>query len=110
MGSRNSTELKNHMSSFGDIIAQGNVLVQFHATWCQPCKILSPIVEELAKEWGDQIRVIKIDVDKNQPLSQKLQVQGVPTLILYSEGKSVWRKSGVLPKHQLKAEIENALR
>ncbi|GGH77633.1 thioredoxin [Phaeocystidibacter marisrubri] len=98
------------MSTFGEIIGTGNVLVDFHATWCQPCKMLGPILQELAGEWGDQVKVIKIDVDRNPELAQKLDVRGVPTMVLYVNGKSVWRKSGVLPKHQIKAEIEHAIR
>lgn len=94
------------MSSFKDIIAKGNVLVDFHATWCGPCKVLGPVLQDLAKEWGDQVKIIKVDVDRNPELSQKLAVQGVPTMIFYVDGQPKWRKSGALPKHVIKQELE----
>ncbi len=97
------------MSRFGDVVKEGNVLVDFHATWCGPCKVLGPVLQELSSEWGDRVKVIKIDVDKNQELAQKLSVQGVPTMILYVGGKPVWRKSGALPKHVIKQEVEPLL-
>lgn len=97
------------MSRFGDVVKEGNVLVDFHATWCGPCKVLGPVLQELSSEWGDRVKVIKIDVDKNQELAQKLSVQGVPTMILYVGGKPVWRKSGALPKHAIKQEVEPLL-
>lgn len=97
------------MSTFNDIVAEGNVLVDFHATWCQPCKILGPILVDLAKEWDGKVKVIKIDVDRNPAIAQALSIQGVPTMMLYVNGKPVWRQSGVLPKHELKAQIEAAL-
>lgn len=93
------------MSSFKDIIGHGNVLVDFHATWCGPCHSLAPILKEYAQEKGDALKVIKIDIDKNQALATKLGIQGVPTMILYKDGVQVWRKSGVLPKHMLEAEL-----
>lgn len=93
------------MSSFSEIIKEGNVLIDFHATWCGPCHTLSPIIQEYAQEHKGAVRVIKIDIDKNQQLAQKLAVRGVPTLVLYKDGKQVWRKSGALPKHMLEAEL-----
>ncbi len=85
------------------------VLVDFHATWCGPCKMLSPILKELSAEMKEQLRIIKIDIDKNQELSQKLNVRGVPTLILYKGGEPIWRQSGLLTKVQLKNQIESLL-
>lgn len=88
--------------SFKSII-EGNqpVLVDFHATWCGPCKAQAPILKELAPEIKDKARIIKIDVDKNQALAQQHQVRSVPTLILFKGGQSVWRHSGVASKQQL---------
>ncbi|NER17331.1 thioredoxin [Spongiivirga citrea] len=89
-------------SSFSDILKSApTVLVDFYADWCGPCKSLAPILKQVKDELGDDIKIVKIDVDKNQPLAATYQVQGVPTLILYKDGKQVWRQSGVIPKHQL---------
>ena len=94
-------------SSFSQIInSETPVLVDFYADWCGPCKTLAPILKNLKEELGDAIKIVKIDVDKNQPLAAKYQVRGVPTMILYKEGKQVWRQSGVVPKEQLKQVIE----
>jgi len=89
-------------NSFNTIIASApTVLVDFYATWCGPCKTLAPILKQVKDELGDQVKIVKIDVDKNQSLAAKYQVRGVPTMILYKEGKQVWRQSGVVPAAQL---------
>ncbi|MDR7130428.1 thioredoxin 1 [Algoriphagus sp. 4150] len=77
------------------------VLVDFFATWCGPCKMMQPILEDTAKQMGDKVRILKVDVDKNQLAAGKFQVRGVPTLILFQKGKILWRESGVIPAHQL---------
>jgi thioredoxin 1 len=90
------------MSKFGDLIKSKKlVLVDFHAEWCGPCKMLSPIVARVAKQVGDDVRVVKIDVDKNQSIAATLGIRGVPTLVLYKEGKLVWRQSGVIQERDL---------
>lgn|SRR5690606_4154757 len=92
--------------SFKDLInADAPVLVDFFATWCGPCQTLSPIVEELAKEWSEKVKVIKVDIDKNQKAALAYNIRGVPTLILFKNGNMVWRKSGLLTKRDLKAQI-----
>lgn len=85
------------------------ILIDFFATWCGPCQALAPVLKEVARDLKGRVRVIKIDVDKNQMLSQKYQVRGVPTLALFRNGKIVWRQSGVLGKHQIISEIKNHL-
>lgn len=85
------------------------VLVDFTATWCGPCKMLSPILEQLHERMGDTLRIIKIDVDKNPALASELQISGVPTLILYKQGKQLWRQSGVVPLPALQQTIQSHL-
>lgn len=98
------------MSKFSDIInGPEPVLVDFFATWCGPCKSLAPILEQLKQDMGGKIRIIKVDVDKNPAAAQKFQVRGVPTMILYKNGKQLWRQSGVVPLPQLKRELESRI-
>lgn len=90
------------MSSFNSIIAENKpVLIDFSAEWCAPCRMMPPILKEVSATLGDDVRVLKIDVDKNPQLAAKLQIQGVPTLVIYKAGKQLWRQSGVVPAHQL---------
>ena len=92
--------------TFQEIIAQDKpVLVDFFAEWCGPCKTMAPILDDLKKRVGDQASIIKIDVDKNPQVATAYQVQGVPTLILFKKGKSVWRKSGVVMVNELEKLI-----
>lgn len=89
-------------SSFNDIINFDTpVLVDFFADWCGPCKSLAPILKAVKEELGEEIKIVKIDVDKNQSLASKYQVRGVPTMLLFKNGIQVWRQSGVLPKNEI---------
>ncbi|WP_264520889.1 thioredoxin [Flavobacterium sp. N1994] len=89
-------------NSFQEIINSDKpVLLDFFATWCGPCQMLAPVLKNVKDSLGDRITIIKIDVDKNQELASKYQIRGVPTMMLFQNGKSLWRQSGVLTKEQL---------
>lgn len=85
------------------------VLVDFTAVWCGPCKMMHPILEDTAKQMGDKVKIVKVDVDKNPLAASKFQIRGVPTLILFHKGKVVWRQSGVIPTHVLVQTLESQL-
>jgi thioredoxin 1 len=90
------------MTSFENLITNEKpVLVDFFATWCGPCQMLTPILKQVKDTLGERITIIKIDVDKNQELASKLQVRGVPTMMLYQNGNQLWRQSGVLSKEEI---------
>ena len=94
------------MENFNDIInSEQLTLVDFFATWCGPCKMMHPVLEQLKDELGDSIRIIKIDVDKNNNLAMNYRVQSVPTLMLFRKGEMLWRQSGALRLNDLKAIV-----
>ena len=96
------------MSNFSNLINQDKpVLVDFFAEWCGPCKMMAPILKEVKDALGETVSILKVDVDKNQALAAQMQVRGVPTLVLYKQGKQLWRQSGVVQKDDLISLIKS---
>jgi thioredoxin 1 len=94
------------MASFSDMInSDKSVLVDFYADWCGPCKMMAPILKQTKDQLGDEATIIKVDVDRNPEAAGQFGVQGVPTLILFRQGKVLWRQSGVVPAQQLVSVI-----
>lgn len=85
------------------------VLVDFWAEWCPPCKMLAPELEKLAKEWKEKVTIIKINTDEKQALANRYQISGIPTLILFKDGKEIKRTSGAMPVSALKQEFGSYL-
>lgn len=103
----NQTSQMAKKSSFQNLInSEKPVFIDFHAEWCGPCKAMNPIIKELASEWKGKVRVIKIDIDRNQSLAMQLGIRGVPTFTLYQNGKQLWRQSGMTTKAALGQVIE----
>jgi thioredoxin 1 len=98
------------IAKFKDLVSGDQpVLVDFFATWCGPCKALAPILVDVAKTLDGAVRVVKIDVDRNPAISQAYQVQGVPTLALFKDGKILWRQSGVLSAQAIVQQVKSHL-
>lgn len=94
--------------TFSDLINDDKpVLVDFYADWCGPCKMMAPVLQEFSSEMAGKVKVIKVDVDRNPTAAMNYQIQGVPTLILFKKGQVIWRQSGVVPAHQLRAVVSS---
>lgn len=85
------------------------VLVDFHAAWCGPCRAMLPVLDDLEEDFGDQLRIVKIDVDEHTDLAVHMKVMGVPTFMLFRNGHELWRHPGVFTKESLKKIIETAV-
>ena len=96
------------MASFNEIVQQEvPVLIDFKADWCAPCKMMTPILKQVKQNFKDQIKIIKIDIDKNPAVAQKYAVRSVPTLALFINGKLVWRQSGVIQANQIISSVNS---
>lgn len=94
------------MEKFNEMInGEQLTLVDFFATWCGPCKMMHPILEQLKEKMGDDIRILKVDVDKNEALSMQYRIQSVPTLMLFKKGEMLWRQFGAMSLNDLMQKI-----
>ena len=94
------------MEKFNEMINGAQLtFVDFFATWCGPCKMMHPILEQLKEKMGDDIRILKVDVDKNEALSMQYRIQSVPTLMLFKKGEMLWRQSGAMSLNDLMQKI-----
>ena len=98
------------MSSFQEII-KGNkpILVDFYANWCAPCKNMNPVLKSVKSKMGDEIKILKIDVDKNQAVAEKFNVKGVPTFIIFMHNELKWRQSGIIEENKLMEELNKLI-
>ena len=98
------------MGKFNEIIKSSvPTLVDFYATWCGPCRAMNPVLDQLKNDMGNQIRVLKIDVDKNPDVADKFKIRGVPTFMLFKNGEVKWRQSGGMDLNTLKSKVRSAL-
>jgi thioredoxin 1 len=86
--------------------AQGLVMIDFWAAWCGPCRMISPTVEELAKEYGSKIKVMKLNTDENSEVASRYKIMGIPTIMFFKNGEKLDQIVGVVPKQQLKAKLD----
>jgi thioredoxin 1 len=103
-GSRMATDFLEFLAT-----TEKPVLADFWAEWCGPCKMMAPVLKELAHDWKGRLTVVKVNTDERPALAQKFQISGIPTLILFKHGKEVHRSSGAMPLAQLKREFEGKL-
>ncbi len=97
--------------SFNQVVLQSSslVMVDFWATWCGPCKIVAPVVEELAKEYEGKMTFAKVNTDENSDLASRYNIRGIPTLMFFKEGKVMDQIVGAVPKARLKSKIDSLL-
>ncbi|PLX08755.1 MAG: thioredoxin [Marinilabiliales bacterium] len=108
-GAKDKHDLSNSEESFDDIINGSTpVIVDFYADWCKPCKLQGPIIDELASEMGDQVRVVKVNVDYEDQLANRYGIQSIPTIMVFKEGKTIWKAVGVQEKSTLQKVVLDA--
>lgn len=96
--------------SFKDLIDSDKpVLIDFYADWCGPCRILTPVIEEIKQDMGDKVEVVKIDVDRNQQLAGALGIMSIPTVMIFQSGEAKWRAAGVQSKQTMVQQLENLM-
>lgn len=88
---------------------KGYVMIDFWAEWCGPCRQLSPIIDELSQEMGDKVKIMKMNIDENPEIPSQMSIRGIPTMIIFEDGKQVAVKSGSLPKSNLKEWLESEI-
>ncbi len=94
------------MASFSDLVSGDiPVVIDFYADWCAPCRMMPSILKEVKNTKGDQVRILKIDVDKNPKLAAKYGIRNIPTLMIFQNGKSIWRKAGVAQAGEILSSI-----
>ncbi|MCC5919042.1 MAG: thioredoxin [Cyclobacteriaceae bacterium] len=98
--------------SFAQLIKSSDVpvLVDFYADWCGPCQTMSPVVSEMAKEYSGALKVIKVNVDKNQAAAINYQVRSIPTFILFDRGKQIWKQGGIIPTREFRKILDQKLK
>lgn len=99
------------MSKFKEIVSSTTpTLVDFYATWCGPCQTMMPILDQVKNKLGNGVRILKIDVDKNQDIADKFKVRGVPTFVLFKEGEILWRQSGGMDLNSMIHKIQTSIK
>ena len=94
--------------TFSELIdSEKPVLIDFYADWCAPCRAMKPVLEDLKTKLGEKITIFKVDVEKNQSVSERFDIRSIPTLIIFKNGKPVWRKAGVASASELNTAFNN---
>ncbi len=107
----NMPQTDNNMEKFNEMISgEKLVLVDFFATWCQPCKMMQPVLEEIKDLVGDKLHIVKLDIDKQSDVADHFNIKSVPTLMLFHNGELEWRNSGYTPRSEIMAIVSPLLK